>query len=844
MNKAVFALLTALAYGAFAGDVLSGDAAKAKFPAAVQAMELSETKWSQLMSGVEYGFTHAADQPDDPPAPPEEPEDETIIYVSPSGDGTAPHRGFATGYAHFEDAIAAANANGDIQTILLDAQTHSLTNTGDLMLNKPVTICGVGTKEETVLDGQNKGCQFKVQASAAGTFLHTFSMTRMSSAYGGSLGITLTGRSTISNVVLRQNGNTFNGNARYPLQAYNGSLVTHCWITNNIAPNNAGVMLSGDARNNTTMENCYLADNVNKGGNVMWAAIVDIGDHCTMRNCTVVNNKSGNSVVLCKGANAKLYNNIIWGNTYYTTSDLNNWTLNAVGMSQANWKGNCTYPLAGSADDGNTKEDPLLQEDQMHFYSTSPCRGAAIADYAPAIDIELHERGGTPSIGAFEYVAGSKLVCVVSATAASAIQPATITLSCSIDGAVTYPVSYAWDLDGDGTVDTRDASPVLSEVGVYNPVVTITDAASKTATGTYSTEIVIFSPEGTVYVTSQENPKAKPPFATRETAATNILEAMQYAQNGTTVLLDEGTHYVNAEVEITKTVTVRGEAGADKTFLSKKSGLHRLFYLKSPEAIVEGFTVKGCGFFNYFVGAIVYIYQGTIRDCKFIGNTLCGHGAVTSEQAGSQVVIERCEFRGNYVNGTQGPAAIKTNTDGTIIRNCLFVANTNTVSGANKSYWGGAVQLAAGGSQLVNCTLVGNVSYNPGGAGVYNPNNATVVNCICVNNMQRTNDMENAGQYVYLDSNDIGTNPAKQSHSLVWPTTFDYSSFTQILTENPQFKTNYTFSSYGPCVRKGLYQDWMKGATDFFGNSRATPGKHVDMGYWQSPAPGLMLRVR
>ena len=112
------------------------------------------------------------------------------------------------------------------------------------------------------------------------------------------------------------------------------------------------------------------------------------------------------------------------------------------------------------------------------------------------------------------------------------------------------------------------------------------------------------------------------------------------------------------------------------------------------------------------------------------------------------------------------------------------------------------------------------------------------------NNLQRTNDVENAGQYVYLDSNDIGTNPAKQSHSLVWPTTFDYSAFTKVLTEDPQFKTNYTFSSSGPCVRTGLYQDWMKGATDFFGNPRATPGKHVDMGYWQSPDPGLMIRVR
>ena len=36
----------------------------------------------------------------------------------------------------------------------------------------------------------------------------------------------------------------------------------------------------------------------------------------------------------------------------------------------------------------------------------------------------------------------------------------------------------------------------------------------------------------------------------------------------------------------------------------------------------------------------------------------------------------------------------------------------------------------------------------------------------------------------------------------------------------------------------------MDGATDFFGNPRTTPGKHVDIGYFQSDDPGLMLIVK
>lgn len=778
------------------------------------------------------------EHPDDPPAPPEEPEDETVIYVSPSGDGTAPHRGFATGYAHFEDAIAAANANDDIKTILLDTQTHSLTNAGELFLNKPVTICGVGTKEETVLDGQNKGCQFKVQAGASGTFLHTFSMTRMGSAYANSLGITLTGKSTISNVVLRQNGNAFSGNARYPLQAYNGSLVTHCWITNNIAPNNAGITLS-----KATMENCYIADNQCKSSNgqTQWPGIVVLGAEAVMRNCTIVNNKSKDFVVRYNSTDAKVYNNIIWGNTFLTTGDDNNVSLKSGDMSTANWKGNCTRPLTGSAEDGNIALDPLLQDDQMHFYSSSPCNHKAVAEHAATYDIDGQERGEKPSMGAFEYVASGEISCKVVATATSVNQPATITLSCSIEGAVTEPVAYDWDFDGDGTIDSHEAEPVISVIGKYEPAVTITDAAGKTATGGYMVPIIVFSESGAVYVTSKENPNAKAPYATWETAATNLNEAMTYAAEGVTVTLDNGVHYISSTIDVVKPMTICSTNGPAHTFFAKKSGTHQLFLLRSRGVVLDGFTVEGQGFGNYAGGAIMEMEYGTVRNCRFLRNTLVGHSSVYMK-SGDGMVIENCEFSGNVAD-IQGPAGVRIEGTGSIVRNCLFVANTNKIVNSS-GYHGGANIIGSASGKMINCTMVGNVSYNVGDAGVYNTGNGSVINCIVVGNLRRTNDVENAGQYVWLDSNAIGTNPQNQSHSLVWPTTFDYSSFTQILTEDPQFKTNYTFSSSGPCVRTGLYQDWMKGATDFFGNPRATPGKHVDMGYWQSPAPGLMLRVR
>ena len=759
--------------------------------------------------------------------------DETKIYVSPTGDGTSPHAGFATGYASINDALAAANA-GD--TVILDKTTFVMTNS--FTISKAITFCGAGENWETVIDGQNNGRTFTI--SAEGAFVHSFTFMRMGGQYSASLGLTMNKASVVSNVVARQNGNKWtSGNARYPLNVSAG-LVTHCWITNNYACNNAGIKLS-----KATMENCYIADNrcrstsgTGPGGE---PGIVVLGDQAVMRNCTIVNNKSKDFVVRYNNTNAKVYNNIIWNNTFLTTDDDNNVSLSSASMSTANWKGNCTRPLTGSAADGNIAVDPLLQDDQKHFYSSSPCNHKAVAEHAATYDIEGQERGENPSMGAFEYVASGNLSCLVVATATSVNQPATITLSCSIEGAVMEPITYDWDFDGDGTVDSHEAEPVLSVIGKYEPTVTITDAAGKTAAGGYTVPIIVFSESGAVYVTSKENPNAKAPYATWETAATGLNEAMTYAASGVTVTLDDGVHYISSTIDVVKPMTICSTNGPAHTFFAKKSGTHQLFLLRSRGVVLDGFTVEGQGFGNYAGGAIMEMEYGTVRNCRFLRNTLVGHSSVYMK-SGDGMVIENCEFSGNVAD-SQGPAGVRIEGTGSIVRNCLFVANTNKVVNSS-SYHGGANIIGSASGKMINCTMVGNVSYNVGDAGVYNTGNGSVINCIVVGNLRRTNDEENAGQYVWLDSNDIGTNPAKQSHSLVWPTTYDYSAFTKVLTEDPQFKTNYTFSSSGPCVRTGLYQDWMKGATDYFGNPRATPGKHVDMGYWQSPDPGLMIRVR
>ena len=164
-----------------------------------------------------------------------------------------------------------------------------------------------------------------------------------------------------------------------------------------------------------------------------------------MRNCTIVNNifnNAGSYGALCMFQKAKIQNNIIYGHMDQKTDTVNNWSCSSANM--ANCYGNCTTPLLGTTANGNTDENPLLQDDAMHFYRLSPCYQSAVVDsskgvYATAYDLDGNPRGEHPSIGAFEYVDSGGFSCLIEASALSAVLPSTVTLSVQFDGSYTEP---------------------------------------------------------------------------------------------------------------------------------------------------------------------------------------------------------------------------------------------------------------------------------------------------------------------------------------------------------------------------------------------------------------------
>lgn len=739
-------------------------------------------------------------------------------------------------FATITNAIAKAEAD---DTVMLLKGTHKITS--NIAVNKAITVCGEGRNDEVIIDGQSQGYQINV--SKDGALLHSFSFINMfkSTSTGA---IKLAGVSVVSNLVARNNNV---GGARYPIYATKG-LVTHCWVTNNTAAQ-TGCYVSGTA----ILENCYFANNTNTAGVSNWRGIVYVYNDSRpiVRNCTIVNNVTHTYGALSITKSAKIYNNIIYGNTDYKTGNELNWEK--TGTAEPICYGNCTTPLLGTEENGNVAEDPLLRDDGMHFFKTSPCYQSAVKADAdgneiivPEYDINGVARGDRPSIGAFEYVEGSLLSCLIDADKDNAIMPEKINLSVVIDGSYTEPLSYEWDFNADGIADSNLSNPSLSEVGVYTVSLKVTDNAGKSCSASFGKELGVYSGNGDVYVTSKESQNAMPPYCSWDTAATNIKDAVKYALEGRNVYLDDGTHVIESTVEVFKGVCVAGINGAERTFIAQKSKKTpiRFFIMNDSAAALRGVTICDAQGKNNAVGGLIQLTKGSIKDCKFYNNTTGNGdwGLVSSDNPNNE--IDRCVFYGNNC----GPSVLL---DYGTLKNSLFYGNTNMT--ADSKTPGGAVRCRSskGSPKIYNLTVVNNVVKNnvkifP--AGIYNENGVGYVrNCVSVGNLAYD---PNTKQYV--DANDIGiaqgVSDTKLSHSLMYPYSGDIDGYTGLVIADPAFKNglsgDYRLMNASPCVNAGTNLSYTVSDLDLSGKKRINK-KIVDMGCYENQSlDGMRVIIR
>jgi len=181
-------------------------------------------------------------------------------------------------------------------------------------------------------------------------------------------------------------------------------------------------------------------------------------------------------------------------------------------------------------------------------------------------------------------------------------------------------------------------------------------------------------------------------------------------------------------IRIAKPVAVRSVNGADKvSFDAQGSSNRESFSLYHSGALLDGVTLKNSKLDsnNY---AALWMSGGCVQNCVFTNCTqnyggtsqvidisgglvqkslfvdLKGASGASIRTSGQGVLIESCTFRGNTGGHIRHYAGV--------VRNCLFLANTN-------SYSGGGVELTSsgsGGNALVDgCTFIDNKTTQSGG---------------------------------------------------------------------------------------------------------------------------------
>ena len=748
------------------------------------------------------------------------------------------------------DGVAEAATDGD--TVILDDETYVLS--ADLEVKKAITITSRNGKDLSIIDGNNGRV---VKFAAEGTTLDSVTVTKCGSAYSACIGLAVSKGCTISNCVFRQNGNSLSGNARNIVTGYSNSaaqdLTFSCNIvTNNSAPNAPCVYVAGSS----TVENCYFADNQHRGAGSSHPGIcVHASGNAVVRNNTIVNNRSytdtsanqASAVYVDGSASVVVENNIIYNNTKgKSSSAAADWGVgtytkgaNRLPVPTTVFVYNCMTDTTGIDGDGNIAADPLLKENDLDIHSASPCRGAANAN-APATDLYGTARPSPASIGAVEYVAGEDMEIALAASATAAVQPATVTLTAVTGGSYTSPVSYAFDIDGDGTVDETNATGTMqiSSVGAYAPSVTATDAAGKTASAVYAGEIVVYAAEKTVYVDASAANAVKP-YATAATATASLADAIIVCPEGGTVLVLDGTYQNVGSLSLSKVMWLKGESG--KMPILRKARIE----LGTVGAKVSDVVFEVAGGSD-IGGSVLMTADGVVSNCVFRNYTNSSTYFAAAVYAESGLVTG-CAIT-NVVNrrlcgfNMRGSSVL----ENSLVADCTVV-NPWNLSASTRDR--GCALAVTGSATVRNCTFIGNrTAYYENGSFVDASSPAchvdgsfsgSILNCVFADNARQ---FESGGEYV--TTNDVALGAERVSCCAVKDAQCDYSDYTGMVTGGISFKDGTWIPASGSSlVNAGSSDVALASSVDLLGNPRFVG--RVDIGCCEaSSSPGLTIIVR
>lgn len=760
------------------------------------------------------------------------------MYVDASSATPAfPYATPATAAATLDAALAYA---GEGTTIYVTNGTYTLSK--GYNINDGVKIVGTGERDRTVLN----------PASGERFFFIGSANALLANLWMQGSGSTTTER-TAAGVWIGGNGGTVSN-----------CVVYNCRTASNVMDGSGIRMSSANARVvRSKIMNC--GSNYGKGGgvyieygtladclvltNFAWQTtstdakgggiyLATATSSARVINCTVSGNKAYQGGGIYRAANAGyVCNTIVYGNT---SNSGNNDILAASGATLP--PATCFSNTCSSAEIGANPRAVSVAPYELPHYNLSASTGAACIDkgdtslIAEDLDYAGNPRvfNGAVDIGAFEYCQTDVTPGFTADRAYAVGAPARFVFTALVLGADIADCTLAWHIDG-SAVPAGTAAVLTNDLSVgrhdVRLVVTAGGAVYEHAEEAFVTVFpaVLYADAGST--------GSEWPYDTPAKAATNLNEAVMDAlREGGRLLVAAGTYDLAQTLVVGEGRTITG-AGRDATVLNGM-GAFRVMAISGAGAYVEGLCVSNGANAR---GAGVYIYGdgGTFADGRIAGNV----GYVNQSGGGAWITgenskVTRCVVSGNKTLQVTGDYASVNYGGGGVVVESYGVLENSLVTGNRATYAAGV--LVDYNGIVRNCTIVGNTAggdVSHGGCGGVMASTVvawgTIDNCIVRDNADLA--LEDQGD---IRHNVVGLAGMFRNNA------FPSAHGTACVTGDPLFRNaargDYRIRSGSPCRDAGLYQSWMEGATDFFGNCRARSGK-VDIGFHQSGSSATML---
>ena len=654
------------------------------------------------------------------------------------------------------------------------------------------------------------------------------------------------------NMASSSGGNNKEGGGIY----MEGGLVENCTISSNYAcygrggsgsGNGGGVRIKGG-----TLRSSLVVGNLAHGEG---SGVNASGDTSVVENCTVVKNDN-----LTRTSTSGLYasGKTVVRNTIVRYNRNTAGEANVYRGSTATFDRVCTTDEAGET--GVIAEAPVFADAEGGDWRLTYCScvdaGADMPWMAGATDLDGAARiaGEHVDIGCYEFVA-TGLACSFNVTTDGVLDEAQATFAGSVIGAAPEAVTFSWtivDSAGNKTersgLGLKDFTLPLTK-GAYTVTLAVTDGVNSVSV-TRTDAVRVFATNLYVSPTGANTL----PYGDFATAATNLLDALAFAADGSTVHLSDGIHRVSDKIVLTKAVTLTHEGDREACIVTGNTG-GSLVVLDNAEAHLEGLDL--CGQYPRLVfnatldqrpvsaydttHGVQIVSGGSVSNCVVESCRTTDHGAGVYMSAGT--VVDTV-IRGNYAYSTGGGGASGAGIfmDGGLVDRCII---TNNLAWYGSGAQGGGAYVKGGGT--LRNTLVA-YNYGSSAGGVWVLGASKLENCTVFGNSSGKEGAAGGvqmGDKYGLAVNTIVWQNTNTVDGVVRETTGEDAQFDTCWKQDPLFLPHgkpFRLRTASPCRDAAKTLDWMGGSVDIYGNPRIRCQK-PDIGATEG-ASGFILSVK